>query len=226
MAIFSFCSGRNSLVDDSRYRLDQCIVEVDRAFRTLFGVAAGPAASSPGQDLAESDMSDKERRHAAALMRINHSGEVCAQALYSGQALTARNGDVQAVLKEAAVEETEHLAWTVSRVEQLGGRLSLLNPLFYAGAFAIGAVSGVLGDRWNLGFLAETERQVEAHLDGHLESLPEADGKSRAVVARMKEDEARHAETASEHGGGELPDPVKKIMKLAARAMTTATYRI
>ena len=208
----------------SRRGLDHCIVEVDRALRTLFGVSTA-TADVPGQELDESDMSDQQRRHAAALMRVNHSGEVCAQALYSGQAATARNDDVQAVLKEAAAEEAEHLAWTVSRVEALGGRSSVLNPLFYVGSFAIGAFSGVLGDRWNLGFLAETERQVEAHLDGHLESLPEEDRRSRAVVARMKDDEARHALTATEHGGGELPDPVKKIMKLAARAMTSATYR-
>ena len=205
--------------------LDSCVVEFDRALRTLFGVAR-PMADAPGQELSESDMSEEERRHAAALMRVNHTGEVCAQALYSGQASTARNRDVQAVLQGAAAEEAEHLAWTASRVENLGGRLSLLNPVFYAGAFAIGALTGALGDRWNLGFLAETERQVEAHLDGHLHSLPVADRKSRAVVERLKEDEARHAASASEHGGGELPDPVKKIMKLAARAMTTATYRI
>jgi 3-demethoxyubiquinol 3-hydroxylase len=224
MVISSFCFARNSAVGNSRHSLDNCVVEFDRALRTLFGVSA-PTADAPGQELAESDMTDQERRHAAALMRVNHSGEVCAQALYSGQASTARNGDVQSVLRQAAAEEAEHLAWTVARVEQLGGRLSVLNPLFYAGAFAIGAFSGALGDRWNLGFLAETERQVEAHLDGHLESLPMADQKSRAVVERMKEDEARHAATASEHGGRELPDPLKKIMKLAARAMTTATYR-
>jgi len=205
--------------------LDSCIVEFDRALRTLFGRAL-PMADAPGQDLSESDMSEEERRHAAALMRVNHTGEVCAQALYSGQASTARNRDVQAVLQGAAAEEAEHLAWTASRVEHLGGRLSMLNPAFYAGAFAIGALTGALGDRWNLGFLAETERQVEAHLDGHLQSLPVSDRKSRAVVERMKEDEARHAASASEHGGGELPDPVKKIMKLAARAMTTATYRV
>jgi ubiquinone biosynthesis monooxygenase Coq7 len=205
--------------------LDSCVVEFDRALRTLFGKSL-PTADAPGQELSESDMSEEERRHAAALMRVNHTGEVCAQALYSGQASTARNRDVQAVLQGAAAEEAEHLAWTASRVEHLGGRLSMLNPVFYAGAFAIGALTGALGDRWNLGFLAETERQVEAHLDGHLQSLPVADRKSRAVVERMKEDEARHAASASEHGGGELPDPVKKIMKLAARAMTTATYRV
>lgn len=210
---------------DRSGNLDNCIVEFDRALRTLFGVTA-LAADAPGQELGEAEMSEAERRHAAALMRVNHSGEVCAQALYSGQAVTARNASVRAVLEDAAAEEREHLAWTAARVEHLGGRLSLLNPLFYGGAFAIGALSGALGDRWNLGFLAETERQVEAHLDGHLESLPAADRKSRAVVERMKQDEARHAASASGHGGGELPDPVKKIMKLAARAMTRATYRV
>jgi ubiquinone biosynthesis monooxygenase Coq7 len=210
---------------NSVYGLDNCIIEIDRALRTLFG-APVPTTDTPGEELAESDMSDQERRHAAALMRVNHSGEVCAQALYSGQAITARSDDVQVVLRQAAAEEAAHLAWAGSRVEQLGGRKSLLNPLFYAGAFFIGAASGVLGDRWNLGFLAETERQVEAHLDGHLESLPAADQKSRAVVKRMKEDETRHAATASEHGGAALPKPLKTIMRLAARAMTSATYRI
>ena len=205
--------------------IDNCVVELDRALRTLFGVTALPA-NAPGHDLAESDLTDEERRHAAGLMRINHSGEVCAQALYSGQATTARNQNVQAVLERAAAEEVEHLAWTAARVEQLGGRLSLLNPVLYAGSFAIGALSGALGDRWNLGFLAETERQVESHLDGHLESLPVADRKSRAVVAKMKEDEAGHAATASEHGGVELPRTVRKLMKVAARAMTTVAYRL
>lgn len=225
MATSSSCSERNKVVRNILKGLDRHVVEFDRALRTLFGVTAS-LVNTPGQEIAESDLTEVERRHAAGLMRVNHSGEVCAQALYSGQAATARNRDVRAVLEGAAAEEAEHLAWTASRVEHLGGRLSLLNPVFYAGSFVLGALSGALGDRWNLGFLAETERQVEAHLDGHLESLPAADRKSRAVVERMKEDEARHAETASEHGGGELPVPVKKLMKLAARVMTTAAYRI
>jgi len=225
MATSSSCSERNKGVRNVLDGLDRHVVEFDRALRTLFGVTAS-LADAPGKEIAESELTEEERRHAAGLMRVNHSGEVCAQALYSGQASTARNLEVRTVLEGAAAEEAEHLAWTASRVENLGGRLSLLNPVLYAGSFAIGALSGALGDRWNLGFLAETERQVEAHLDGHLDSLPLADRKSRAVVERMKEDEARHAETATNHGGGELPVQVKKLMKLAARAMTASAYRI
>ena len=147
------------------------------------------------------------RDHAAALMRVNHTGEVCAQALYQGQALTARSSVAQAALEHAAREETEHLAWTGQRIEELGGRRSALNPLWYAGSFAIGAAAGLLGDRWNLGFLAETERQVVEHLDGHLHKLPSEDQKSRAIVAEMRMDEARHATTALEHGAADLPLP-------------------
>ena len=156
----------------------------------------------PGEELPQPSCPPRSARHAAALMRVNHTGEVCAQALYQGQALTARNSEARAALERAAQEETEHLAWTERRIEELGGRKSLLNPLFYAGSFAIGAAAGLLGDRWNLGFLAETERQVVAHLDGHLARLPAEDQKSRAVVEEMKDDEARHATSALEHGGG------------------------
>lgn len=205
--------------------IDRLIVEFDRALRTLAG-AMPPPAEMPGQEIAEADLSDTERRHAAALMRVNHTGEICAQALYTGQALTARSESTKQVLEKAASEEAEHLAWTASRVERLGGKVSVLNPAFYAGAFVIGAVSGVLGDRWSMGFLAETERQVEAHLDGHLDSLPASDQKSRSVIERMKQDEARHAASATAHGATELPAPIQKIMKVAARAMTATTYRI
>lgn len=205
--------------------IDRAIIELDRALRTVSGVATS-VRQHPGATLEEADLSETDRRDAAALMRVNHTGEVCAQALYSGQAATARSQAAREMLEQAAAEETEHLAWTAARVEQLGGRLSMLNPLFYAGAFVIGAVSGALGDKWNLSFLAETERQVEAHLDGHLDRLPQSDQKSRAVVAQMKADEARHAATAIAHGGSELPDPVKKMMRFAARLMTTATYRV
>ena len=210
---------------DTPQGLDRLIIEFDRALRTLAG-ASPPPREMPGQELAEADLSDAERRHAAALMRVNHTGEICAQALYTGQALTARNQGTQQVLESAANEETEHLAWTASRVERLGGKVSVLNPAFYAGAFVIGALSGALGDRWSLGFLAETERQVEAHLDGHLDSLPASDKKSRSVIEKMKQDEARHAASATAHGASELPAPIKKIMKAAARAMTATTYRI
>jgi ubiquinone biosynthesis monooxygenase Coq7 len=159
-------------------------------------------------------------------MRVNHTGEICAQALYQGQALTARNINARAALKCAAAEETDHLAWTAQRVEELGGRVSVLNPLFYAGSFALGAMAGFAGDKWNLGFLAETERQVESHLAGHLERLPAADAKSRAIVDKMMVDEARHAQTALDHGGAELPAPLKKAMQTASRVMTTATFRV
>ena len=205
--------------------LDRAIVEFDRALRTLTGAVPSPR-EMPGQDLEEADLPESQRRHVAALMRVNHTGEICAQALYSGQGLTARSEDTRQVLERAGNEEAEHLAWTASRVESLGGRLSALNPAFYAGAFVIGAASGLLGDRWSMGFLAETEKQVEAHLDGHLESLPSADQRSRAVVERMKDDEARHAASAAARGATELPAPVKCIMKLAARVMTSTTYRI
>ena len=159
-------------------------------------------------------------------MRVNHTGEVCAQALYQGQALTARSRESQVALERAAGEETEHLAWTAQRIEELGGRTSVLNPLFYTGSFAIGAVAGLLGDRWNLGFLAETERLVVRHLEGHLNVLPAEDRKSRAIVDEMRHDEARHATTALEHGAAELPAPVRGLMRIASRVMTRATYWI
>src|SRR5262245_42291577 len=184
--------------------LDDLIVAFDKGLRTVFAPAHSSRAV-PGDELPHGELSAAERTQAAALMRVNHTGEICAQALYQGQALTARNPDARTALERAAQEETEHLAWTGRRIEELGGRQSLLNPLFYAGSFAIGAAAGLLGDRWNLGFLAETERQVVAHLEGHLGRLPATDEKSRAVVAQMKEDEARHATTAQQHGAADLP---------------------
>lgn len=203
--------------------VDQLIVGFDRALRTLCAPARS-ARPVPGAEFPEAQLDPAQRRHAAALMRVNHCGEVCAQALYQGQALTARNPGLRRVLEGAAAEETEHLAWTAERIGELGGRVSRLNPLFYAGAFAAGALSGLLGDKWNLGFLAETERQVEGHLDGHLERLPEEDAKSRAIVAQMKDDEARHAQTAVAEGAAELPAPVRRAMQLSSRIMTGTTY--
>ena len=203
--------------------LDDLIVAFDKGLRTAFAPAHSSRAV-PGEELPHAELSAAERAHAAALMRVNHTGEICAQALYQGQALTARDSQAKAALDRAAQEETEHLAWTGRRIEELGGQQSLLNPLFYAGSFAIGAVAGLLGDRWNLGFLAETERQVVAHLEGHLTRLPAADEKSRAVVQQMKEDEARHATTALEHGGAELPEPARAAMRAASRAMTETSY--
>lgn len=204
--------------------IDRFIVSFDRSLRTLFAPAV--SARQPGDDLPEAEMTPAERAHAAALMRVNHTGEVCAQALYQGQALTARSSEAQGALERAAAEETEHLAWTERRIEALGGRKSVLNPLWYAGSFAAGAAAGLLGDRWNLGFLAETERQVVEHLEGHLQALPGSDHKSRAIVGEMRMDEARHATTALEHGGSELPAPARALMRVASAVMTRTTYWI
>jgi ubiquinone biosynthesis monooxygenase Coq7 len=159
-------------------------------------------------------------------MRVNHVGEICAQALYQGQALAARNGDVKAALERAAREEQDHLAWSIERVRELGGRPSVLNPLWYAGSFAIGALAGALGDRWSLAFLAETERQVEQHLTGHLGELPASDVRTRAVVEAMRADEARHGTTALDLGAAELPEAVRHAMRLASKVMTTVAYRV
>ncbi|MFP5418870.1 MAG: 2-polyprenyl-3-methyl-6-methoxy-1,4-benzoquinone monooxygenase [Gammaproteobacteria bacterium] len=205
-------------------RLDQLITTFDLGLRTVF---ASPHAGRPYPASGpEADLSAAEKTHAAALMRVNHVGEVCAQALYAGQALTTQNEAVRAELERAAREETDHLAWCEQRINELGGRKSLLNPLWFGGAFAMGAAAGLLGDKWNLGFLAETERQVEAHLDGHLQKLPEADIKSRAVVEQMKSDEAQHAQTAIEHGAAPLPLPVKRAMRFAAELMRQTAHRV
>jgi 3-demethoxyubiquinol 3-hydroxylase len=203
--------------------IDKLIIEFDKALHTL---AATPTSARPlpGGDLADAELSEAEKRHAAALMRVNHCGEVCAQALYQGQALSCDEPAVTQALARAAREETEHLAWTEQRVAELGGRLSLLNPLWYAGSLALGYAAGRFGTRWNLGFLAETERQVEAHLEGHLERLAPQDAKTRAIVEQMKRDESAHARTAYELGGAELPEPVKHAMRVSARMMTQASY--
>lgn len=203
--------------------LDDLIVAFDKGLRTVFAPAQS-SRETPGDALVEADLTETQRRLSASLMRVNHTGEICAQALYQGQALTARNPRAQAALEQAAREETEHLAWTEHRIDELGGRKSLLNPLFYAGSFALGAAAGLIGDRWNLGFLAETERQVVTHLEGHLQRLPEEDAKSRAIVAQMKNDEARHATSAVEHGAAELPQPAKAAMRLSSKVMTGAAY--
>ena len=203
-------------------RLDDLIVAFDRGLRTVFAPAQS-ARAVPGEGLPEAEMTDDQRRLSAALMRVNHTGEVCAQALYQGQALTAGNPASKSALEQAAREETEHLAWTERRIEELGGRKSVLNPVFYAGSFAIGALAGLAGDRWNLGFLAETERQVVEHLDGHLRRLPGEDRRSRAIVESMRSDEARHATSAIGHGAAQLPAPARAIMRLTSRVMTTAS---
>lgn len=204
-------------------RIDDLIIGFDKGLRTVFA-AAQTIRPTPGEALPEAGMTAAQRAHAAALMRVNHSGEICAQALYQGQAMTARDSHARAALEQAAQEETEHLAWTERRIAELGGRKSLLNPFWYAGSFAIGAAAGLLGDKWNLGFLAETERQVVRHLEGHLGRLPAEDGRSRAIVEQMRDDEARHATTALDHGGAELPAPVRTAMKASSKVMTGAAY--
>ncbi len=205
--------------------IDRVITEFDQGLRTVLAEAQ-TLRPFPDRDKSETQLSDSEKRHAAALMRINHSGEVCAQALYNGQALTARNPATEAALREASQEETEHLAWCEKRIKELGSHKSFLNPVFYAGSFALGAFAGALGDKWNLGFLAETENQVGKHIEGHLKRLPEQDEKSRAILEQMKIDEAKHATTAITHGGAQLPLPVKLAMELSSKIMTKTTYWI
>lgn len=204
---------------------DQVIIEFDRALRTVFATACSQRPV-PGVDLPEAVMSKAEKTHACGLMRVNHCGEICAQALYQGQALTSRDPAVRDALRGAAAEETEHLAWTERRVRELGGRKSLLNPLMYLGSLSMGVIAGCLGDQWSLGFLAETERQVEAHLDGHLIFLPVQDQRSRQIVDQMRLDEIQHAETAIGLGAAELPFAARFAMKLVAKVMTGSAYRI
>jgi ubiquinone biosynthesis monooxygenase Coq7 len=179
----------------------------------------------PGE-VASASLDEHEQRLSSRLMRVNHTGEVCAQALYRGQLVVARNQRVKALLERAAQEETEHLAWTEQRIDELGGRKSVLNPLWYLNSFAVGVASGLAGDRWSLGFLAETEHQVERHLEGHLERLPAEDLRSRAIVAQMKTDEAGHAVSARRQGAKNLPRPVRGAMKLLARVMTSTSHWI
>jgi ubiquinone biosynthesis monooxygenase Coq7 len=184
---------------------------------------ADPAAAARGQ---VEEMSEADKKHAAALMRVNHVGEICAQALYEAQALVAHSESMRALFRQAASEESDHLAWTRGRVEELGGRVSLLVPLWYAGAFTIGCAAAALGDRASLGFMAETETQVEEHLMSHLEKLPPGDRISRSIVDQMKTDEIGHANSARDHGGIDMPLPVRLAMKLAAKVMTTTAYRL
>lgn len=203
--------------------LDTLVSEFDKALRAVFATAP-TRRPMPGADLPEADMSDDEKRHVAALMRVNHCGEICAQALYQGQAFSSRDPAVRRELEQAAWEETEHLNWTERRIAELGGRKSILNPLWYAGSLAIGVVAGKCGDTWSLGFLAETERQVEGHLENHKARLPVQDRKSWEVLEQMKADEMRHAETANHYGARELPAPVRLAMKLSSKLMTRLSY--
>jgi ubiquinone biosynthesis monooxygenase Coq7 len=205
--------------------LDRLIDAAQNALGTVAGAVHAERAN-PGATEADVVLDEGERRHAAGLMRINHVGEVCAQALYMGQAAVARDAATRAHLLEAAQEETDHLAWCAQRLEELDDRPSLLNPVWYAGSWTIGALAGLRGDGWNLGFVVETERQVEAHLDAHLQDLPEADGRSRAILRTMKADEARHADAAQARGARALPPPVPSLMAAASRLMKAVAYRI
>lgn len=203
--------------------LDRLLAAADNALRTLSG-AVSPSRPTPGQR-PEAGEKPKEAAHVAGLMRVDHAGEVCAQALYAGQSLMARDPRVRGALDRASAEERDHLAWCAERLRELDSRPSLLAPLWYAGSFALGVVSGAAGDRWSMGFLVETERQVEKHIDGHIERLPEGDGRSRAILEQMREDEIAHAASGVALGGEELPAPVKGAMRLMAKVMTETAYR-
>lgn len=205
---------------------DQLIVQMDRALRTLLPGSARAARPSPAEQTAVPELKESERRHAAGLMRINHTGEVCAQALYQGQALTARLEDVRQSMDEAAAEEVDHLAWCETRLRELDSHTSHLNPAWYAMSFGLGAAAGLAGDRWSLGFVAETEEQVCEHLRDHLQRLPEPDTRSRAILEQMVTDEQQHGESARQAGGAELPLPVRTGMRLMSRVMKELTYRL
>jgi ubiquinone biosynthesis monooxygenase Coq7 len=207
--------------------LDRLIVEFDKGLKTLTANAHS-VRPHPDHNINQTadDLTSEEKRHSASLMRINHCGEVCAQALYNGQALTAKNPETVKALEQASKEETEHLAWCEKRIQELGGHTSFLNPIWYASSFTLGAIAGALGDKWNLGFLAETERQVGKHLNHHLETLPSNDTKSRAILEQMKIDEAEHAKTAVHLGAAELPAPIKAAMQSMSKVMTKTTYHL
>jgi ubiquinone biosynthesis monooxygenase Coq7 len=205
---------------------DRALMGFDQALRTVFGRPRVTERPNPAEAFADVDLGEDERRHIGGLMRVNHTGEVCAQGLYQGQALTARLADVRERLERSAQEENDHLAWCEERLEELGARKSLLNPLWYAGSFAMGAAAGIAGDKWSLGFVVETERQVEDHLEDHLARVPSDDQRTRAILTQMKADEIHHAEVAHAAGGAELPTPVRLAMKAVSKVMTGGAYWI
>lgn len=206
--------------------LDHFVAHVDNALKTLVPGAATPFRPSPSEAVKDGDMTDSDKAHAAGLMRINHTGEVCAQALYQGQSLTARLPEVREAMEEAADEEIDHLVWCEERIKELGSRTSILNPAFYALSYGVGALAGAAGDKWSLGFVAATEDQVCAHLQSHLKTLPEGDKRSRAILQLMHEDELKHATTALDAGGVSFPPVVKRFMTQLSKVMTKTTYRI
>lgn len=206
--------------------LDRLLIGFDEALRTCVPGSSHAERGSPGQAQPEAELDESQARHVAGLMRINHTGEVCAQALYRGQAATARLGEVRASMEEAAAEEIDHLVWCEQRLDALGSRPSLFNPLWYGMSFGLGAVAGIAGDRWSLGFVAETEKQVCEHLEDHLRKLPEDDHKSRAVLEQMLIDEEKHGTAAKQAGGADLPEPVRTAMTTMAGLMKQVTYRV
>ncbi len=206
--------------------VDRLLAGFNNALRTVAAPAGRPARANPATDVVDEDLSEAEKAHAAGLMRVNHAGEVAAQGLYQGHALVARNRNLEAELQNAASEEFDHLAWCEQRLTELDSRPSVLAPLWYAGSYAIGAASGVLGDQWSLGFIAETESQVCEHLEGHFQQLPEGDNRSQAIVRQMHAEEAEHGARATAAGAARLPGPVKELMRLTAKVMTTTAYRL
>ncbi|MBU1190420.1 MAG: 2-polyprenyl-3-methyl-6-methoxy-1,4-benzoquinone monooxygenase [Gammaproteobacteria bacterium] len=206
-------------------QLDHLITNFDQALRTIFGRPLVTGRPNPSELLTDADeLTEAEQAESARMMRINHTGEVCAQALYQGQSLTARLERVRDGMEQAAQEENDHLAWCEQRIHELGSHTSYLSPVFYAGSFALGALAGAVGDKWSLGFVAETERQVVKHLDGHLQTLSPQDQKSRTILEQMRLDELHHGTKAQEAGGAELPTPVKRLMQAMSKVMTGTTY--
>ena len=207
-------------------RLDRLIIAFDRVLRAAARTDPGSASESPADNIADGVLDERERRHSAGLMRVNHAGEVAAQALYQGQSLVAREPEIREAMEQAAREENDHLGWCRMRLEELGSAPSVLDPVWYAGSLAIGAAAGLAGDRWSLGFVVETERQVVEHLDGHLSRLPDGDHRSRAVLRRMQSDERHHATRARAAGGTPLPPLVRRAMRAASKVMTRTAYWI
>ena len=216
----------SSFAKSSQHPIDGFIIEFDRALRSMVGATPMRRPVPDTSTMSETELSAEEKKHAAGLMRVNHVGEVCAQALYQSQKLHAKSDDLKNKLEHAAIEEEDHLAWCERRLEELDSRPSLLNPVWYAGSFVLGSIAGLAGDKISLGFVAETEKQVEHHLDEHLKELPSNDHRSRAIVAQMRADEIAHGQMAIQEGGVELPSAVQKVMKTMAKVMTVTAYRV
>ena len=206
--------------------IDRLIIEFDTALRSVVGGANAQRPTPDSEQSSKSVLDAQERKHAAGLMRVNHVGEVCAQALYQSQKLVARNPQIQQMLSHSGQEEMDHLAWCETRLQELGSHTSYLNPFWYAGSFAIGLAAGLAGDKWSLGFVAETEKQVENHLESHLEKLPPEDHRSRAIVEQMRVDEIEHGQAALQAGGVVLPEPIQKMMQAMSKVMTKTAYKI